>query len=200
MLLGLGILFYPLFFSWFTLRKGHTIKARVIAFSWLVVASFIALVVGVLNDRPPSVAGAPITEIQAIAPAQNIQTMVSSEDADGVTQEKMDLDFLKRLETYTVERVTILNKEKLASAGYPNVDVHYISEAIYIESDPMKLAVIRLQGEGVRQVFIAGIVDKEFKRVLCARASEDSIPLGSGPCSEKISDVFGVSLGSEVKI
>jgi len=36
-LLGAGILFLPFIFSWFTLRKGHTAVARVVAFSWLVI-------------------------------------------------------------------------------------------------------------------------------------------------------------------
>lgn len=35
-LLGIGIFFLPLIFSWFTLRKGHTTKAKVISFAWLV--------------------------------------------------------------------------------------------------------------------------------------------------------------------
>lgn len=32
-LLGIGIFLIPLIFSWFTLRKGHTTKAKVISFS-----------------------------------------------------------------------------------------------------------------------------------------------------------------------
>lgn len=35
LLLGAGILLIPLIFSWFTLRKGHSTLARVIAFCWL---------------------------------------------------------------------------------------------------------------------------------------------------------------------
>ena len=35
--LGAGIFFLPLIFSWFTLREGHSKKARAIAFGWLVV-------------------------------------------------------------------------------------------------------------------------------------------------------------------
>lgn len=31
-----GIFFFPIIFSWFTLRKGHSTKVRVIAFLWLV--------------------------------------------------------------------------------------------------------------------------------------------------------------------
>lgn len=33
--LGAGIVLFPIIFSWFTLRKGHSTKAKVIAFSWL---------------------------------------------------------------------------------------------------------------------------------------------------------------------
>lgn len=40
-LLGIGIFLIPLIFSWFTLRKGHTTKARVISFSWLVLSLLI---------------------------------------------------------------------------------------------------------------------------------------------------------------
>lgn len=34
-LLGAGILLVPYVFSWFTLRKGHSTKSRIISFSWL---------------------------------------------------------------------------------------------------------------------------------------------------------------------
>lgn len=35
LLLGLGILFMPLVFAWFTLRKGYSTKAKVVTFLWL---------------------------------------------------------------------------------------------------------------------------------------------------------------------
>ncbi|OOG87804.1 hypothetical protein B0E42_07145 [Pseudomonas sp. A25(2017)] len=38
MLLGIGIFLMPLVFSWFTLRKGHTAKAKIISFAWLVIS------------------------------------------------------------------------------------------------------------------------------------------------------------------
>lgn len=34
-LLGIGIVLLPLVFAWFTLRDGHSTKARVISFAWL---------------------------------------------------------------------------------------------------------------------------------------------------------------------
>ena len=40
-ILIIGILFVPFIFSWFTLRKGHTTKAKAIAFGWFFVALLI---------------------------------------------------------------------------------------------------------------------------------------------------------------
>lgn len=36
-LLGIGILFFPILFSWFTLRKGYSSTPKLIAFSWLII-------------------------------------------------------------------------------------------------------------------------------------------------------------------
>lgn len=35
LLLGLGIFFLPIIFAWFTLREGHSKKARFVALGWL---------------------------------------------------------------------------------------------------------------------------------------------------------------------
>jgi tRNA_anti-like len=40
-LLGAGIVFIPLIFSWFTLQKGYTTKAKIVSFSWLVLSLII---------------------------------------------------------------------------------------------------------------------------------------------------------------
>jgi len=42
-LLGLGIFLFPIIFVWFTLRKGHSKKARVLSFGWLIFCFLIAL-------------------------------------------------------------------------------------------------------------------------------------------------------------
>ena len=46
--LGLGIILMPYVFAWFTLREGHTKKARVISFIWLgffVLEMLVALII-----------------------------------------------------------------------------------------------------------------------------------------------------------
>lgn len=34
-LLGIGILFMPYLFAWFTLRRGHSTTSRILSFGWL---------------------------------------------------------------------------------------------------------------------------------------------------------------------
>jgi len=49
-LLGIGIFVMPFIFSWFTLRKSHTTKAKVIAFGWLL----LTLLIGFSNPSKNS--------------------------------------------------------------------------------------------------------------------------------------------------
>lgn len=60
-LLGLGIFVLPLVFAWFTLRQGHTTRARVISFIWLI----LVLVLSFPRSNEPVP-----TPVQAV-PAQN---------------------------------------------------------------------------------------------------------------------------------
>lgn len=143
-----------------------------------------------VNEREAASAPQPIAN-------QEIRVVVSSQDSEGATQQNFDLNFLKNLEAYTVERVKIKTKEFLASQGYPNADVNFTSEATYVESGSLKLAVIRLRAsEGSNQVFIAGIIGNELKRVTCVRNSTEAIPVSYGVCAEKIKEVFGTKIGA----
>jgi hypothetical protein len=127
---------------------------------------------------------------------RDLRTIVSSQDTQGVTQEQMDIDFLKNLEAYTRERSKVKAKEYLASIGKANTLIEMSSEATYVQSGPVKLAVIRLKSTGARSTFIMGIVGREFKRVLCQWESEEAIPITYGVCADKIAEVFGVRIGS----
>jgi hypothetical protein len=37
LLLVVGIIFVPFIFGWFTLRRGHSLASRVLAFGWMIV-------------------------------------------------------------------------------------------------------------------------------------------------------------------
>lgn len=51
-LLGVGILFAPLFFVWFLLRQGYSTFARMMGFGWLVVAVVLVASLGQSNRGP----------------------------------------------------------------------------------------------------------------------------------------------------
>lgn len=131
------------------------------------------------------------------APVQKkIRVIVSSQGAGGITQKNLDLTFLRNLEAYTIKRIKVKTKERLASQGHPDFKINLTSEANYVEIGPMKLAVIRLGPSGkANQVFIAGVVGSELRRVLCVMEVQESIPITYGACAEKIEEVFGVKIG-----
>lgn len=122
---------------------------------------------------------------------QSIRVIASSQDAEGVTQKHLDMNFLKNLEAYTVERIRTKIRELPNS---PQIDI--TSEATYVESGPMKFAVIRLRGsDNSNQIFIHGIVGNDLKRVACLRNSTEAIPISYGVCADKIKEVFGTKIG-----
>lgn len=53
LLLGLGILLLPVIFTWFTLRKGHSMMARALSFAWLFLLIAISFADGI-DPTPPS--------------------------------------------------------------------------------------------------------------------------------------------------
>lgn len=129
-----------------------------------------------------------------------IDVVASVQDAQGATQQDFDLDFLKALEAYTLERYRAKSKEVVEyrrSQGEQIDDVDFESEAIYVESGKMKLAVIRFDAtEGSNTVVIVGIVGNELRRIACSRNSTERVPLSYGNCAEKIHEVFGVRIGA----
>ena len=67
-LLGIGILFIPLIFAWFTLRKGHTTKAKIISFVWLV----LSLVIVGSQDGTNSSSSSASSTAPISAPAETV--------------------------------------------------------------------------------------------------------------------------------
>lgn len=126
------------------------------------------------------------------AAAQNIRVIVSSQDAEGVTQNNLDMTFLKNLEAYTVEGISAKIRELPNS---PQIDI--TSEATYLESGTMKLAIIRIRGsDNSNQVIVLGVVGNELKRVGCLRRSTETIPISYGICADKIQEIFGTKIGA----
>lgn len=120
-----------------------------------------------------------------------IKTLVSSQSSDGVTTDNFDVNFLNNLESYTAAR---LNQKLLENASTKNLKVN--TSATYVGTGLQKLAIIRVttNGDDTNQVLVFGIVKNELVKVICTRESNIQIPITSGVCGNKISEVFGFTL------
>jgi hypothetical protein len=129
-------------------------------------------------------------------PNVGIQAVISSQDAEGMTRKDMTPDFLTNLENYTRQQIQIKSQAYLEANGVRDKKIVIKADGVYIETGGQKLAVIKVsdQFDMSRTVVINGIVGKEFKRVLCTRATKEPIPISYGPCAEKIKEAFGVTL------
>ena len=126
---------------------------------------------------------------------EHIRVVVSSQNSEGHTQNDFDMSFLKNLEHEVNERNNKAFKSSQTNNN-SNTDFHFTSESNYIESDTKKLAVVRLKVlEGLNEVVITGIIGNEFKTITCVLESKESIPITSGICGEKITEVFGMHIG-----
>ena len=85
-LLGIGIFLIPIIFAWFTLRKGHTTKAKIISFLWLVIS--VALIGSQdgthLKNNPSSSSSAPISAPEEKVMQVDIRDILSSYEGNEV--------------------------------------------------------------------------------------------------------------------
>ena len=129
-----------------------------------------------------------------------ILTMSASEDAGGTTQADLNLQVLKMLERRTVQQLENKTQAYLKAQGQSTQLPKFEAESHYVDTQGRRLAVIRVRvPKAVNQAFVYGIKDSAFLRVACAKTKnfDEAIPLFYGPCSEKIREVFGVSIATK---
>jgi hypothetical protein len=78
--LGIGIFFMPIIFAWWTLRNGHSKKARIISFVWMIVT--IITMISDSNKNNNQV-------ISEINDSKLIETVIDSESKSDVNVEKI---------------------------------------------------------------------------------------------------------------
>lgn len=150
-------------------------------------AQFIGKSMGESENRREQAAN-----IQPSPMADSMRVMVSRQDSEGVTEADFSPEFLKNLESWTVERVAANADKYLDAAKVPESERNFVGESVYVETDGHKLAVTKLRiGEEVPGAFIVGIVGKELVRVVCFDRSGSNVAVTSGPCGEKLHEVFG---------
>lgn len=128
---------------------------------------------------------------------QDLKIASSSEPSNGVTQNDMDIKFLKNAEKYFIDRIeNIAKKTATEQFGEPsNIDASMNHESLYVESNGIKFAVIRFSyPEQSNGVIVLAIQGEELKRVACAGMTSEKISITSGPCADKIKETFGTAI------
>lgn len=92
-LLGIGILVFPIVFSWFLLRKGHSSLSRIIGFSWLALTIFGFSHTSDTNKTTTSVEKAPTVvqsqeEFDATVPTISAQQIAQAYDENTVAADQ----------------------------------------------------------------------------------------------------------------
>lgn len=124
-----------------------------------------------------------------------IKTMVSRQDAQGVTEADLSPEFLKNIEAWTLERINVNAKKHWDAAGVPEGERNVSAESVYVSTGSHKLAIIRMRiGDVTPQATIFGIVGSEAVRVTCVDPTLGNVTVTSGPCAEKIRETFGESI------
>jgi len=115
--------------------------------------------------------------------SDGVKAYVAIQDAGAVTEQQMDMNFLKNLELYTAERIKTNINKSLESKGMSVKNLNIQSESVYVESNGKRFAVIRCKGpDKLISVLVLGFAGNEVKRVMCLSETSDTIPISYGVC------------------
>lgn len=111
-LLGLGIVFFPIVFVWFLLRKGHSALARIIGFGWLILGVLAVSVAPSSGSRNAAQSTAPEATLSAPAPAEPIKAYTATQVAKSYDENTVAADVLfKDKKVNVTGRITDINTD-----------------------------------------------------------------------------------------
>lgn len=143
--LGIGIIFLPIVFAWFTLRKGHSALSRVIAFGWLAVSVYIGS--GLDKFTTPSL----LTASSGTEPSQR--------DVPGTTYDRSPTSSKKYVEVQQLAG----SSEKRGASFYLNGGD---AKLIYKSSGSIFIAYVVQQGHSLER-------EGGFPEVSCTKSCDD---------------------------
>lgn len=133
-----------------------------------------------------------MTQMSALSTKPPIMVVNAySQSADGNTINDMDLAFLHRYEVWVLDKT----KKHAIQRG---LDASIITaSAAYVLSGSQKFAVAYLSdGMFTSTAVIFGIKESQAIRVTCAVGELADVEIMSGPCNDKVRQIFGTPLNS----
>jgi len=173
-LLGVGILFMPYIFSWFTLRKGYSNLVRVVSLGWL------GVVVAVLIASPPSSPNNNISNGKQGAVSQESTTgsgvpqappptPMESPRESAARQLKLDFNWGKSGFGNVMEAdFTITNPSDYAVKDLEITCTHFASSGTRIDSNSRTIyELVPAKGKKVVRNFNMGFINSQSKSSNC---------------------------------
>lgn len=130
-LLGVGIFFIPVIFSWFTLRKGYSVLARVLSFTWLVLSIAIIGAQDGTENRVASKSGYTSTEERQMGSKSNETAYPVNNDSYAAVNSAVGCD-----SKYSDDK-----KEDIFRSNYKNHWFTWKGVVVLAESDEASLNI-----------------------------------------------------------
>lgn len=126
--------------------------------------------------------------------APEILVASATQDAEGLTEASMSLEFLKALERLAADGITRKATAALLAEGVRTTFPPLQSLSTYTTVGGKKLAIVKLRNTYANQVVVHGFVGQEFRRVICARSRDydRDLPVFYGPCGEEVRTTFNL--------
>lgn len=129
---------------------------------------------------------------KVLSMSPSVEVAVSRQASEGFTEDDLDQAFLKKFEDWSVERIAALSKKHWDAANVPENMRVIRAESLFFERWGHKLGVTRIKiGADNPTAIIIGILDREIVRVTCTTRDGSRIAITSGPCSDKLDEIFG---------
>jgi hypothetical protein len=110
--LGIGIFLIPIIFSWFTLRKGHTTKAKIISFSWLVI---IIIMFSISDDNKNKISQpSQKTEIASNEVSQKFERKKENNNVFKIIKDQKKPNIKRSVDVRIKQRVSIKQLKSIA--------------------------------------------------------------------------------------
>jgi len=171
-------------------NKRETVVIWCLPIFYVVIFSVISSIL--FTSRSHLESSLPSSQVFSEKSVPEIDITVSSQPAQGVTQEDMSELFLKNYEAHSLERINY-HIEQAKKSGLKTISPDQITAlSSYIEIGGKKLAIIRISSPLDTTVFVLGVMNNEIKRVGCVHASQESISITYGKCGDKIKEVFNL--------
>jgi hypothetical protein len=195
LLLGIFLLGVVAAIDWYWQRRKTHKGAGIVAMVVLVGASLIVYALVSPGRAKSQALGA------LVATSEDVAVAVTRQPAQGLTDDTWDSALLKYQEGFISNEAATNAKQAFLRAGGSEAMWQPATEATsrFVELQGRKLAIIEwrlvIGSVTARSLRVMGLINGEAVSVGCMRQADKPISPFTGACGEKVTQVFGISIG-----